>query len=200
MARRETARGKEKQQTEPSHFCQPNECQSLDSIRPTPKKNRTGPGVGAQLGESQRASCPRPWSSACLGHGCVPGSGRTRPLKRSPRSRTGATWSRAPATSMIPAGPCHPDYVTCIRTAGNGSGHGRANKLDCGKHPKRRQIGTSASTSTSSTPTETASAASPPETMVQLGSPRSRAVRPFDAEWERDEWLDFGRARQDRCN
>jgi endonuclease YncB( thermonuclease family) len=39
---------------------------------------------------------------------------------------------------------CHPDYVTCIRVEGNGSGQGRANDLDCGsirKAVKLRRIG-----------------------------------------------------------
>jgi endonuclease YncB( thermonuclease family) len=38
----------------------------------------------------------------------------------------------APATSVNPPGGCHPDYVTCIRVVGDGSGHGRANDLNCG--------------------------------------------------------------------
>ena len=38
----------------------------------------------------------------------------------------------APATSVKPSSACHPDYVTCVRVVGNGSGYGRANDLDCG--------------------------------------------------------------------
>jgi endonuclease YncB( thermonuclease family) len=36
-----------------------------------------------------------------------------------------------PATTYENTG-CHPDYVTCIRIEGNGSGYGSANDLDCG--------------------------------------------------------------------
>lgn len=40
----------------------------------------------------------------------------------------------APARSVNPSAACHPDYVTCIRIVGDGSGSGwgRANDLDCG--------------------------------------------------------------------
>jgi endonuclease YncB( thermonuclease family) len=50
----------------------------------------------------------------------------------------------APATSVNPAGACHPDYATCIPVQGNGSGHGRANDLNCGSIQKAvtlRRIG-----------------------------------------------------------
>lgn len=36
----------------------------------------------------------------------------------------------APAVGAAPG--CHPDYLTCVPVAGNGSGNGRANDLDCG--------------------------------------------------------------------
>ena len=50
-----------------------------------------------------------------------------------------------PAPAPQPAaGRCHPDYETCVRIAGDGSGQGAANDLDCGEigYPVRlRQVG-----------------------------------------------------------
>jgi endonuclease YncB( thermonuclease family) len=40
--------------------------------------------------------------------------------------------STAPATSDA---DCHPDYATCVRVQGDGSGRGQANDLDCGSLP-----------------------------------------------------------------
>ena len=54
-----------------------------------------------------------------------------------------ATASDAPESTWVITA-CHPDYVTCIRVAGNGSGHGRANDLNCGsirEAVKLRRIG-----------------------------------------------------------
>jgi endonuclease YncB( thermonuclease family) len=45
---------------------------------------------------------------------------------------------------IIPVGACHPDYVTCIRVEGDGSGSGDENDLDCGgiqKSVTLRRIG-----------------------------------------------------------
>jgi endonuclease YncB( thermonuclease family) len=49
----------------------------------------------------------------------------------------------APATTNE-VRACHPEYVTCIPVQGDGSGHGRANDLNCGsiqKPVRLRQIG-----------------------------------------------------------
>jgi endonuclease YncB( thermonuclease family) len=51
--------------------------------------------------------------------------------------------TEAPATTYQNTA-CHPDYITCIRVEGNGSGQGGANDLDCGsirKAVKLRRIG-----------------------------------------------------------
>jgi endonuclease YncB( thermonuclease family) len=60
----------------------------------------------------------------------------------------GAAAPPAPATLAPPTTyevtACHPDYITCIRIQGNGSGHGRANDLNCGsirKAVRLRRIG-----------------------------------------------------------
>lgn len=45
-----------------------------------------------------------------------------------------------PATSVNPTGACHPGYVTCVRVGGDGSGHGRANELDCGSIRKAGRL------------------------------------------------------------
>jgi endonuclease YncB( thermonuclease family) len=50
-----------------------------------------------------------------------------------------ASAAPAPATTYVITA-CHPDYVTCIRVQGNGSGHGRANDLDCGSVGIRRTV------------------------------------------------------------
>ncbi len=54
-----------------------------------------------------------------------------------------ATASEAPESTWVITS-CHPDYVTCVGVEGNGSGHGRANDLDCGsigEAVKLRRIG-----------------------------------------------------------
>jgi endonuclease YncB( thermonuclease family) len=45
-----------------------------------------------------------------------------------------------PAPPALPAGDCHPDYVTCIPIQGTGSGAGKANDLDCGDIRKKVQV------------------------------------------------------------
>jgi endonuclease YncB( thermonuclease family) len=65
---------------------------------------------------------------------CVGTHGAAAPLTPAPV---------APATTYEVTA-CHPDYVTCIRVQGDGSGHGRANDLNCGsirKPVRLRHIG-----------------------------------------------------------
>ncbi len=54
------------------------------------------------------------WSACAAGQGAAP-----------------AAPAAAPAAAGKAAG-CHPDYVTCVPVAGDGSGNGQANDLDCG--------------------------------------------------------------------
>jgi endonuclease YncB( thermonuclease family) len=58
----------------------------------------------------------------------------------------GAAAPPAPVATppVIPVGACHPDYLTCIRVQGDGSGSGDENDLDCGSIQKSvtlRRIG-----------------------------------------------------------
>jgi endonuclease YncB( thermonuclease family) len=49
----------------------------------------------------------------------------------------------APTRTAPPAAAgCHPDYATCIPVKGDGSGHGRANDLDCASIGQRVQLRT----------------------------------------------------------
>ena len=90
-------------------------------------------GVAQELGVSQNQVL------ACLGSIAA---GRNVNINTASPAAT-ATASDAPESTWVITA-CHPDYVTCVGVEGNGSGHGRANDLNCGsigEAVKLRRIG-----------------------------------------------------------
>jgi len=83
------------------------------------------PALAAQLDTAfaeARAQGRGLWSACAAGQRAAPSAPAASPAP-----------AAAPAAAGQPG--CHPDYVTCLRVAGDGSGNGGGNDLDCGDVP-----------------------------------------------------------------